>query len=398
MHHRRCSSTHGSDTICVVVAWSNKGWSGAVLTVSLLSCTRKAPVAGGGAEPASDVSIAPPDFRTASGSSTATAEPPPIPPAPPPPKPVDCHALRQCVRSTFPRVFDAQSFAARKHELEACFGSNKAEWFQAEDCGPVEFSRDVAKNLAVEAYAECSDVCPGATTVQARYVDVSKAECVCLGGTRHEVWPRHFAGCMPFPAVMVTRREATGKPRTEPTTEVPLELLGFTLYDTVKEVDGLRTTPQPALDMIKKLPDALPRSIVVEGRKYKKRIRFVRQREIERLRAALGPDLSRQSQPSTPVPCSQSGYERSVFVDDLEFPYIPGCPGATNERLKALSALIEALFRAPATTAPRPQATSISCELVHDQPIGFGVDVDGNPGDRIELRWVDWMRPPIVTP
>ena len=66
--------------------------------------------------------------------------------------------------------------------------------------------------------------------------------------------------------------------------------------------------------------------------------------------------------------------------------------------MKALSALIKSLYDAPPGAAPRPEATSLSCQLVHDQPIGFGIDVDGNPGDRIELRWVDWMRPPILTP
>jgi hypothetical protein len=210
------------------------------------SRARDTPVEGGGAEhareqgrePAGDASSFAPDFRLAPGSSTATAALPPSPP------PADCQAIRQCVTTKFPRVFGAESFAARKRELQACFGSSKAQWHQAAECGPIEFSRDLAKGLAVEAYATCSDVCPSGATVQARYAGVSKAECVCIGGTRHEMWPRSFAGCWPYPAAVVTRRDATGKPKTEPTTEVPLELLGFTLFDTVKEVDGRRMRPQ----------------------------------------------------------------------------------------------------------------------------------------------------------
>jgi hypothetical protein len=45
---------------------------------------------------------------------------------------------------------------------------------------------------------------------------------------------------------------------------------------------------------------------------------------------------------------------------------IPGCAGPFNERLMALSALIKSLFDAPPATAPRPEATSLSCQLVHD--------------------------------
>jgi hypothetical protein len=311
-------------------------------------------------------------------------EPPPPEPLPPdeppvePEQPVDCAAIRPCVRAKVPRVLGMTELNARRGKVRTCFGDSKEEIWRAHKCPPIEIGRDRRNGQRIEAVVTCSDICPDQAFVNVRYVAMDEAECACWGGGPLTIWPQAYVGCIPS--------ERTGL--------APLEFFGIVGNDEIKEVDGRSVTPVQALRVLEKLPFTLPRSVTVSGSRYYKQIRYIRQPEIERLRAAFGPESSRDPHRNPVLPCKPGAEKRAVFIDDRKgHGFYPECPGETNARLAALANLIEQMFDSPRQSAPRPPASSISCTLIHQKPFAFGIMRTDNINSHIELRWADWIRP-----
>jgi hypothetical protein len=312
----------------------------------------------------------------------------------------DCSKIKACLRTLSP-AYDPEKDSIIRREVDACFGSKDARYGAVHDCPPIEFTSDARNGRSVEAYTECGEVCtPEATDTGIRYVDVTHAECHCLGGTPLWFWGmgRYYGGCAPAPARTVaaahdfavdSRRSgnrdeyrvcfASGTERS-PLLELP--------YVRIESIDGKPVRgPGQLEELFRSLPEHAPREIRM-GRSA----RDPGGREIHFLDGAALASLVRTMEELTlrELPkyrhCSDEIADLTVLVGDQEYTRDLLC---NDERTVHFRQLVRALEAAAASKPPRVRPPPPSCSEVRTLPTRFILRRNGHV---LELRYVDWMR------